>query len=77
MISFTPLHSNRRERALKRRLDRELRRVRELGLRLGIARRSEATIRGQIADDARARAERERLAVREAFLRCRALGGAQ
>lgn len=77
MISFTPLHCNRREWVLKRRLDRELRRVRELELRLEIARRSEATIRGQIADDACARAERERLAVREAFLRRRALGGPQ
>lgn len=66
-----------RQRVLHRQLDRESRRVRELGLRLEIARRREAAIRGQIADDARARAERERLAVREEFLRRRALGGAQ
>lgn len=69
--------TQRRQRTLHRRLDRESRRVRELGFRLEAAQRREAALRAQVADEARARAERERLAVREAFLRSRALGGVQ
>lgn len=77
MINFTSLNADRRERVLRSRLDRESRRVRKLGLRLEVARRCEAALRAQIADDARAQAERARLAVRDEFILRRVLDGAQ
>lgn len=64
-----------RERALHRQLDRQSRRVRELGFKLAAAERRQAATRAQIADEAHAQQERERLAVREAYLRGRVLGG--